>query len=129
VDQPLVGSAIPPSTIMTANPGYVRLHGRNRKNWFRRDAGRDARYDYLYSHEEIREWVERIRLMQRKTKDGSDIFIIANNHYRGQAPANALELSSVLSGEKVESPATLVEAFPHIREFVTLPERPGMLPL
>ena len=129
VDQPLVGSASPPTTVMTADPGYVRLHGRNRKNWFRRDAGRDARYDYLYSHEQIREWVERVRMMQRKSKGNPDIFIIANNHYRGQAPANALELMSVLADKKVEAPSTIVEAFPHLREFVTLAETPGMLPL
>jgi len=64
VDQPLLGSASPPTSIMTGGIGYVRLHGRNRQNWFKKDAGRDARYDYLYSEEEIQEWAERIKLLR-----------------------------------------------------------------
>ena len=92
----------------------MRLHGRNREAWFKKDAGRDARYDHLYSHEEIRQWAERIRLMQRKPKGGADIFIIANNHYRGQAAANALEIVHALTGEPVTAPASLLDAYPRL---------------
>jgi uncharacterized protein YecE (DUF72 family) len=129
IDQPLIGKAVPPSTIMTGRTGYVRLHGRNTADWFRRDAGRDRRYDYLYSHEEIRGWVERIRLMQAKRKGEADIFIIANNHYRGQAPANAIEIVHALTGRRVEAPESLLEAFPHLKQITTISERTGRLPL
>ena len=114
---------------MTSRLGYVRMHGRNNANWFKKEAGRDGRYDYLYSHEEIREWVERVRLMQGKRKGGSDIFIIANNHYRGQAPANALEITSMIEGRKVEVPDTLLAAYPRLEEVATTTGRSGMLPL
>ena len=123
VDQPLVGSASPPTTIITGSIGYARLHGRNREAWFKKDAGRDARYDYLYSHEEIRGWAERIRLMQRKAKGGADIFIIANNHYRGQAAANALEIVHALTGEPVAPPASLVEAYPRLAAIASPSQR------
>jgi uncharacterized protein YecE (DUF72 family) len=126
VDQPAVGGASPPTGVVAGPTGYVRWHGRNAKNWFRKDAGRDARYDYLYSHEEIREWVDRIRLMQKRAKD---IFIIANNHYRGQAAANALELMHQLSGERVEVPESLARTYPHLADIATKTERSGMLPL
>ena len=126
VDQPAVGDTAPPTSLVTGDVGYVRWHGRNAENWFRRGAGRDARYDYLYSHEEIREWVERIRLMQGRTKD---IFIIANNHYRGQAVANALELIYELTGEPAEVPEDLLRACPRLSSIATKTGRPGMLPL
>ena len=38
---------------VTSPVAYLRLHGRNAADWFREGAGRDARYDYLYSHEEL----------------------------------------------------------------------------
>jgi uncharacterized protein YecE (DUF72 family) len=113
VDQPLLGDAIPPSTVVTAPHAYVRLHGRNRRDWFRRDAGRDARYDYLYSEEEIDDWARRIGLM-RGGAPGSTIYIIANNHFRGQAAANAVELRSILRGAPVEVPPSLLAAFPRL---------------
>jgi len=124
VDQPGVGAASPPTSIVTGGVGYVRWHGRNKENWFRKDAGRDARYDYLYSHEEIREWVQRIRMM-----DSRDIFIIANNHYRGQAAVNALEMMHAISGDKVEVPDSLAKAYPRLASIAAVVQRPGMLPL
>ena len=129
VDQPIIGAAAPPTSIMTGDSGYVRLHGRNRENWFKKDAGRDARYDYLYSHDEIREWVERIKAMQGKAKRGGDIFIIANNHYRGQAPVNALELFHMMTGNLVKAPESLVSAYPRLASITAKMEKPGMLPL
>ena len=129
VDQPIVGDGVPPTTVMTGGRGYVRLHGRNRENWFRKDAGRDARYDYLYSHEEIREWVDRIRKMREGAGKEADIFIIANNHYRGQGPANALELIHALTGRPVAAPDSLVAAFPRLAPIARAAEKPGMLPL
>lgn len=129
VDQPIIGAAVPPTSVMTGGSGYVRLHGRNRENWFKKDAGRDARYDYLYSHDEIREWVDRIKAMQGKAKRGGDIFIIANNHYRGQAPANALELLHMMTGNLVKVPESLVAAYPRLAPITVKLEKPGMLPL
>jgi len=128
VDQPRVGNTIPPTDLMGEGPGYLRLHGRNRADWFRKDAGRDARYNYLYSHEEIEDWIGRIRAMQGRGA-GKDIFIIANNHYRGQAVANALEIGHLLDGRRVKTPATLVSAYPRLAPIVEKAESQGMLPL
>ena len=44
----------------------------------------------------------------------SQLFIIFNNHYRGQAPANALELLARLSGGKVSVPPPLLNAYPRL---------------
>ncbi|MFQ5701127.1 MAG: DUF72 domain-containing protein, partial [Acidobacteriota bacterium] len=124
-------TGVRPSAILTGGRGYVRLHGRNREAWFRKGAGRDERYNYLYSQEEIQEWVDRVRLMQSKSSR-ADIFIIANNHYRGQAPANALELLARLTGKPVPAPDSLVRTYPHIEkitERLRLPGESGELPL
>ena len=118
VDQPRLGSTLPPTGHVTAPPAYIRLHGRNAENWFRpRDAEGAARgvpsgalrYDYLYTAEELRPWVERAgRLAER----AEEVFIIANNHYRGQAAANALMLRSALERRRVRAPADLAAAYP-----------------
>jgi len=39
IDQPLVGRSIRPSARATAPAGYLRVHGRNYRDWFRKGAG------------------------------------------------------------------------------------------
>ncbi|MHB8080360.1 MAG: DUF72 domain-containing protein, partial [Candidatus Krumholzibacteriia bacterium] len=67
-----------------AAPLYVRLHGRNRAAWFAPGAGRDARYDYLYSDGELAGWLDRLRAAAPRLPAGTPIHVIANNHFRGQ---------------------------------------------
>lgn len=114
IDQPLFNDSIGPSAV-TTNPdfAYVRFHGRNQRNWFRKEAGRDDRYDYLYSREELGDWIRRIKDLG--TKSGK-IYVITNNHYRGQAMANALQIRNMITGEKVDVPEPLLEKYPVLRE-------------
>jgi uncharacterized protein YecE (DUF72 family) len=114
IDQPAIGVSIPPTEHATTPAlGYIRLHGRNRANWFRRDAGRDERYDYLYTGAELAEWRDRAARLAEKV---DRLFIITNNHFRGQALVNALQLRSLLEGRKVEVPRELAAAYPVLRE-------------
>ncbi len=116
IDQPVFKNSIGPSAVST-NPdfAYVRLHGRNYENWFREEAGRDDRYDYLYAKDELEEWVERIKDLGRKS---SKVYVITNNHYRGQAMANALQIRNMITGQKVDVPQLLLEKYPVLREIV-----------
>jgi len=98
-----------------SGPAYVRFHGRNRDAWFRKDAGRDERYDYLYSPEELQAWVPAIRSL---TAGAEKTFVIGNNHYKGKAPANILQLKRMLSGGRVEAPASLVREYPFLKEWM-----------
>ncbi|MGC4000402.1 MAG: DUF72 domain-containing protein [Anaeromyxobacter sp.] len=59
LDQPMFRRSLGPAARVTAPVAYVRVHGRNWKDWFRKGAGRDARYDYLYSARELAPWAER----------------------------------------------------------------------
>lgn len=88
VDQPMFAESIAPAAHATARTAYLRLHGRNSANWFRAEARRDERYDYLYSAEELQPWVDRtIELSGREDVD--EVEVVFNNHYRGQAVDNA----------------------------------------
>jgi uncharacterized protein YecE (DUF72 family) len=104
IDQPALPSTLRPSGHVTSNVAYVRLHGRNAALWFRTPAERN-RYDYFYSEEELRPWAERIG---RLAEGAEEVYVIANNHYRGKAPANALMLKAMVEQKHVRAPASLV---------------------
>jgi uncharacterized protein YecE (DUF72 family) len=102
----------PPAGHATPGPvGYARLHGRNAQAWFDRQAGRDARYDWLYAPDALDAIARRVREI---SASGRQTFLVTNNHYGGKAVANALELKARLEGTEVVAPETLLEAFPHL---------------
>lgn len=123
IDQPVIGESVAPLGHIAGAAGtYVRLHGRNYRDWFRADAGRDARYDYLYTADELRPWVESIR----RAAALSPTTVILNNHFRGQAAANAFEVMSTLSGGTPGAPRELRRAFPRVAQVtVDHPDSPG----
>jgi len=118
VDQPLFTKSIKPAALTTAQIGYVRLHGRNYQDWFREKAPRDDRYNYLYSTEELEPWITRIKEIAAKTKES---YVITNNHFRGQAVVNALEIKATVEEERVPAPAPLFQTYPELRDSA-LPE-------
>jgi len=113
IDQPQVSYSIGPTKTVTSKIGYLRLHGRNVKEWFREDAGRDARYDYLYSEFELFEISERIRAI---AKEAEEVYVITNNHYRGKAACNALELKAKMGEKNPRVPEVLLEHYPQLKE-------------
>jgi uncharacterized protein YecE (DUF72 family) len=108
IDQPRFRNSIRPSATATASVGYVRLHGRNYEDWFREGAGVEARYDYLYSPEELDPWAERAKEVGAAT---IETFIITNNHFQGQAIVNAVMLRSKIDGTPVEAPPPVIAAY------------------
>lgn len=125
IDQPVIGESMPPTAIATdPRVGYIRLHGRNYRNWFRAAAGRDERYDYLYRDEELEEWRERAVRLAREVRD---LYIITNNHFRGQALVNAFQMKSLLGQSIAEIPASLVERYPSLRRIAPEPPQGNLL--
>jgi uncharacterized protein YecE (DUF72 family) len=96
IDLPRSRGSIPPTEITTGRLGYFRLHGRNRNTWFDPRAGRDAKYDYLYGIEELKSLLPAI---ERVAARAESTYVIANNHFRGQAAANAFQLIRLLGRE------------------------------
>jgi uncharacterized protein YecE (DUF72 family) len=108
IDQPDSPSAPAGTRLVTGPVGYVRLHGRNAQAWFDPAAGRDRKYDYLYSLEELRAWIEAIPAFPAER-----VFVIANNHFRGKAVVNALQLQEAF-GMPADPPEPLRRTYPNL---------------
>ncbi len=90
-DEPPLPGLVPPVTRLTSDTGYVRLHGRNAKNWWGRGDG--DRYDYLYSRRELDDWVGKVRELEKKAKK---VYVFFNNCHAGQAAKNAQLMQEML---------------------------------
>jgi uncharacterized protein YecE (DUF72 family) len=116
IDQPLVSYPMGATCWVTGTRGYLRCHGRRQDAWFEFGDDRGARYDYLYSPEELQDLAERARELLAKARE---TYVIFNNHPAGQAVANALELTHRLNpGRPVTVPPTLLAAFPRLAETI-----------
>jgi uncharacterized protein YecE (DUF72 family) len=71
-------------TITTANHSFIRFHGRNTKGHYW--------YNYIYSKEELKPWIEKVSQIKQETKV---LRIYFNNHYGGKAVINALQLKEM----------------------------------
>jgi uncharacterized protein YecE (DUF72 family) len=95
VDEPRFKSLMPPIAVATAPISYVRFHGRNADNWWKKDQAAYERYNYRYSTEELQEWVPKIEALQEESRE---TFVFANNHYQGQSVGTARDLRQLLLG-------------------------------
>lgn len=120
IDQPRLKGNLPATTHVTGPVAYYRFHGRNAAKWFGPDTSNEERYDYLYNEKELAPWVERIR-EGRERRPASNAYAILNNHFRGQAVANALQLQRLLTGEIREAPESLREAYPEVARVTSPP--------
>jgi uncharacterized protein YecE (DUF72 family) len=121
IDQPLFARSIKPSERATARVGYIRVHGRNYRDWFRKGAGRDARYNYLYEPRELRPWVERARDLAAD-RTTATVDVVFNNHSKGKAVVNAVQFRKELSGRRVPAPPTLFETYGDALKGFALPD-------
>jgi uncharacterized protein YecE (DUF72 family) len=112
IDQAAYTKAMPPTSLLTSSIAYVRLHGRNPRDW-QREFGRvtepTAAHDYLYSREELLEWKARI---QEIREHAAATFVFANNDVGGKAVVNALQFAEMLGDERRTAPADLIARFP-----------------
>jgi uncharacterized protein YecE (DUF72 family) len=115
IDQPLFRRSVKPSAYVTSGVGYVRLHGRNYMNWFSKKADVRERYDHLYSLDEIDPWVSRVKEI---AEDARDTYVVTNNHYLGKAVVNAVEIASILRGQRVAAPPPLIQHYTELRDFL-----------
>ncbi|MDD8012382.1 MAG: DUF72 domain-containing protein [Acidobacteriota bacterium] len=93
IDQPQISQSLPLTALATArDTAYLRLHGRNADAWFS-GQGRDARYDYSYSSAELGRLAEVVARLREQAKK---VFVSGNNHYKGSAVKNLLQLKEIL---------------------------------
>jgi uncharacterized protein YecE (DUF72 family) len=91
VDEPSLPSLPPSGVFQSGEVGYIRFHGRNREAWYGTDS--TSRYDYLYTEEELAEWIPRVHELSRSTKR---LFVFFNNHAKARAVTNARMLINLL---------------------------------
>jgi uncharacterized protein YecE (DUF72 family) len=116
IDQPIFHRSVAPAARTTSAVGYVRLHGRNYRQWFSPHADVRERYDYLYRTSELAPWVDRIRAIEQ---DADDVYAVTNNHHLGKAVVNAFEIESLLSQKSVNVPGSLLEHYPDLTEIAS----------
>jgi len=97
VDEPRLKCLLPPSAFATNHIGYVRMHGRNAKKWWKHERA-EERYDYTYPVEELMSCIERLREINRHVERS---FVIFNNHPLGQAVVAAQEMLALLAQESM----------------------------
>ncbi len=90
VDEPKIPRLMPLVPEVTSAVAYLRLHGRN-KNWFK--APSSVRYDYLYSDDELREFIPELQKMDRKA---GKAYLFMNNCHAGSAVKNAVRMRELL---------------------------------
>jgi uncharacterized protein YecE (DUF72 family) len=98
---------------------YLRLHGRNAKQWWTHEKSED-RYDYLYSANELEPFADAAEVASRKVKKA---YLYANNHFSAKSVANAAILKHQLGQDLPgEYPEEFVERYPDLKGIVkTLP--------
>jgi uncharacterized protein YecE (DUF72 family) len=111
IDQPQVSYSIGLTDHVTGAVGYLRLHGRNAAAWFAEDPNAAERYNYRYTREELDALQEIADTLSRHARD---TYLITNNHFRGQAVYNALELRARLRRAHVPVPPPLLKAYPEL---------------
>ena len=72
---------------VTSDTAYVRFHGRNLATWNKRGGSAAERFDYLYSEDELKEWVPTLRELAGEAKQA---FALFNNNSTAQDPRNPL---------------------------------------
>jgi uncharacterized protein YecE (DUF72 family) len=98
IDQPQISASLELTALVTArDTAYLRLHGRNYENWFS-GQGRDARYDYSYSLTELGRLGEVVARLREQAKK---VFVSGNNHYKGAAVKNLLQLKDILGRRRL----------------------------
>jgi uncharacterized protein YecE (DUF72 family) len=121
IDEPRLGASLHGTEYVTAPLAYLRLHGRNYKKWFN-SKNRDDRYDYLYTPEELKPIAQSLKDMVRKVereptrREVKKVLAATNNHYKGQAAVNAIDLKRLLGVKDNPVPDDLAKAYPQLKD-------------
>jgi uncharacterized protein YecE (DUF72 family) len=102
VDSPptRASNVLPRIAAATHEVAYIRFHGRNWKTWNKRTRTSGERFDWLYSREDLEEWVEPVAKLAH---EGHEVFAMFNNNRYDYAPRSAAVLRGLLEEAGVEA--------------------------
>jgi len=103
VDSPATRATnvMPRIAAATHSVAYVRFHGRNWKTWNAKTRTSGERFDWLYSKEDLQEWVEPLG---RLAQEAQEVYAFFNNNRHDYAPRSANLLRELLDDAGI--PAT-----------------------
>jgi uncharacterized protein YecE (DUF72 family) len=94
VDEPQgFRSSLPPIAEATSDIAVIRFHGRNRETWEKGGVSVAERFNYLYSEDELSEWLPRIRHLSSLTRQ---LHVLFNNCYQDKAVTNGRQIQLML---------------------------------
>ncbi|HEY7132621.1 MAG TPA: DUF72 domain-containing protein [Candidatus Limnocylindrales bacterium] len=95
VDEPQGFKSSVPVEVAVTSPdlAIVRFHGRNAETWEAKNITPAERFRYLYSRDELSEWVPRLREVASQAKETHALF---NNCYANYGTTNAREIAALL---------------------------------
>ncbi len=95
VDAPATrASNVVPRVAAATHPlAYVRFHGRNWKTWNIRGGKSSDRFDWMYSPEELAEWVAPV---ERLATEANEVYALFNNNKDDFAPRSAVIFRGLL---------------------------------
>jgi uncharacterized protein YecE (DUF72 family) len=86
-------NVLPPVAAATHRVAYVRFHGRNVKTWNIKAEKSSARFNWMYSPEELAEWVEKLAAL---ADEADEVYAMFNNNRDDFAPRSAVLLRGLL---------------------------------
>ena len=95
VDAPLTRATnvAPRLAAATQAVSVIRFHGRNAQTWNIRGGSAADRFDWMYSAEELTEWVEPVRLL---IEEADEVYALFNNNRDDFAPRSAVLFRGLL---------------------------------
>ena len=102
VDAPATrASNVVPRVAAATHPlAYVRFHGRNWKTWNIRGGKSSDRFDWLYSPEELGEWVASVG---RLAEQADEVYALFNNNKDDFAPRSAVIFRGLLDEAGIDA--------------------------
>jgi uncharacterized protein YecE (DUF72 family) len=96
VDEPQgFKSSVPPELLVTSSElALVRFHGRNEDTWEKKGITPAERFRYLYSRDELAEWIPKIREAAGQARE---VHLMFNNCYANYGTTNAREIAALLA--------------------------------
>jgi uncharacterized protein YecE (DUF72 family) len=86
-------NVLPPVAAATHRVAYVRFHGRNVKTWNIKAEKSSERFNWMYSVEELAEWVEKLGQL---ADTAEEVYAMFNNNRDDFAPRSAVLLRGLL---------------------------------
>ena len=116
VDSPRTraSNVMPRIAAATHDVAYVRFHGRNWKTWNKKTKTSGERFDWLYSREDLEDWVEPIANLAEEARE---VYAMFNNNRFDYAPRSAQVLRGLLDEAGVEATGGVEPAQSNARLF------------